>query len=171
MQDQRLGDLGADAAQRIQRGHRLLEHHGDPVAAQAAHRLFAQAHEFPPLEADRAADPRALRRKSHQRKRRHRLSGAGFADDPEAFAFAEAEARAVDDPDGAALPRQVDDEVSSPRAASLGPRLEPGVERVAQTVAQKVEAEHAERDGGAGIDRQMRRIVEHILRVGQHPPP
>ena len=31
---------------------------------------------------------------------------------PRTLAFAEAEARAVDDPDGAALPRQVDDEVS-----------------------------------------------------------
>jgi hypothetical protein len=111
MEDERLGDLAPDAAQRVQRGHRLLEHHGDSVAAEAAHRLLARSHEFAPLEADRAADQRALRRKAHQRQRRHRLAGARLADDPKAFAFIEAEGRAVDDPDGAAPDRQVDDQV------------------------------------------------------------
>ncbi len=52
MQDERLGDLGADAAQRVQRRHRLLEHHGDPVAAQAAHRLLVEPDHLARLEAD-----------------------------------------------------------------------------------------------------------------------
>ena len=38
MQAQRLGDLAADGVQRVQRRHRLLEHHADAVAAQRAQR-------------------------------------------------------------------------------------------------------------------------------------
>ena len=117
MQDERLGDLRADPVQRVQRGHRLLKDHRDPVAAQAPHRLFGEAHEFAPLEPDRAADPRALGREAHQRQRRHRLAGARFADHAEALALVEAEGRAVDDADRAVRQRQVDDEVSRPRAA------------------------------------------------------
>ena len=40
VQVQRLGDLLLDGVERIERGHRLLEHHGDAVAADVAqHRL------------------------------------------------------------------------------------------------------------------------------------
>ena len=55
MQDQRLGDLRADAMQRVQRRHRLLKDHRDAVAAQAPHLGFAGAGKVAPLEADRAA--------------------------------------------------------------------------------------------------------------------
>ena len=111
MQDERLGDLRPDPMQRVQGGHRLLEDHRDPVAAERPHRLLAEAHELAALEADRAADARALRGEPHQRERGHRLAGAQFADDAEALALVEAEGRAVDDADGAARARQVDDEV------------------------------------------------------------
>ena len=38
----RLGDLVADGVDRVEAGHRLLEHHGDVVAADAAHRLLVE---------------------------------------------------------------------------------------------------------------------------------
>ena len=89
MQAQRLGDLGADALQRIERAHRLLKHHGDAVAADLAHLGFGQAGEIAAGEAQRARDLRALGQQRHQRQRRHRLAGARFADDAETVARVE----------------------------------------------------------------------------------
>ena len=43
MQDQHLVDLLLDGVQRIERGHRLLEHHGDVVAADIAQLRFGRA--------------------------------------------------------------------------------------------------------------------------------
>ena len=51
----RLGDLAADGHRRVQRGHRVLEDHGDVVAANLAHLLFGQLHELPADQAHRAA--------------------------------------------------------------------------------------------------------------------
>ena len=97
MQHQGLSDLRAHAMQRIERRHRLLEDHGDAVAAQFPHRLFIEADEFPPLEADRTGDARALRREAHQRQGCHRLAGPGFAHDPQALALGERKRGAIDD--------------------------------------------------------------------------
>ena len=40
---QRLGELGADPVERVERGHRLLEDHGDLLAADAVELAFRQA--------------------------------------------------------------------------------------------------------------------------------
>ena len=52
----RLDDLVADGEARIERGHRLLEDHGEPVAAQVAQRLVGRVQEIEAVEADRAGD-------------------------------------------------------------------------------------------------------------------
>ena len=126
--------------------------------------------ELAPLEADRAAEPRAFRRRPISASAVIVLPEPEFADDAEALALAEAEGHAVDD---AAAPFASGRSMArSATSSSMSrPRLESRVERVAQAVAEQVEAEHAERDGEAGIDGEARRDVHPGLRVGQHAPP
>ena len=111
MQHQRLGDLRADAMERIERRHRLLEDHGDAVAAQTSHRLFPETYKFPLLEPDRSRDPRAFWSQRHQSERGHRLAGAGFADHPEALALRERKRRPIDDALRAPGRREIDGEL------------------------------------------------------------
>ena len=111
MQDQRLGDLAADAVQRVERRHRLLEHHADAVAAQPLHLGLVEPGEVDALEPQGAGNRRAFRQQAHQRQRGHRLAGAGFADDPEAVAAVERERHVVDDAARPVGRRQVDGEV------------------------------------------------------------
>ena len=42
----RLGDLPADRQHRVQRSHRLLEHHADVAAPHLAHLLLGQPHQI-----------------------------------------------------------------------------------------------------------------------------
>ena len=53
MQQQNLADLLLDRVQRIERGHRLLEHDGDVVAAHAPHVAFGERQQIAALEGDR----------------------------------------------------------------------------------------------------------------------
>ena len=80
VQPQRLGDLVAHRVQRVERRHRLLEHHADAAAAQLAHRRLVETDQLAPVEADRAADLRTLGQQAHQRQRGDRLAAAGFTD-------------------------------------------------------------------------------------------
>ena len=48
----RLRDLGADALHRVERGHRVLEHHGDVVPADLAVLVSADAAQRPAGEPD-----------------------------------------------------------------------------------------------------------------------
>ena len=56
MQPDGLADLAADGEDRIERGHRLLEDHRDPRAANRAHLGLAQIQQILTLEDDLAAD-------------------------------------------------------------------------------------------------------------------
>ena len=97
MLDQRLGDLLADAHDRIERGHRLLEHHRDGVAADAAHLGFGKPDQLAAVQPDAAFDPPGrVRHQAHDGERRHALAAAGFADHAEDFAARERPAHIVD---------------------------------------------------------------------------
>jgi hypothetical protein len=52
--EQGLADLALDVVERVERGHRLLEDHADPVPADLAHERVAAADELGALEADAA---------------------------------------------------------------------------------------------------------------------
>jgi hypothetical protein len=79
-----LGELLADRVAGIEGGHRLLEHHGHPVAAQAFGRRRV---EVLALERERTRAPhRVAGEQTHQRQRRHRLAAAGLPDDAQRFA-------------------------------------------------------------------------------------
>ena len=58
VQEQGLAHLPGDRVQRVQRGHRLLEDHGDAVAAHLPHDMLARAHQLPTVETDA---PRGVR--------------------------------------------------------------------------------------------------------------
>jgi hypothetical protein len=58
-------DLVADAVERVERGHRLLEDHRDLDAAVAVQRRRAQADQFLPTVAHRAFGPAIRRKEAH----------------------------------------------------------------------------------------------------------
>src|SRR6185437_2920936 len=88
---------------RVERCHRLLEDHGNVIAAHRAHRRLVKAQQIAALEPDRAADDPAGRRRheTHERERGHALATAGFADDGQRLAAPQRERHAVDRLDGA----------------------------------------------------------------------
>ena len=98
MEPERLRDLLADRHGRIQRGHRVLQDHRDPRAAELAHLLGALGEQALAVEDDVAPDDLAagLGHQSQDRQAGHRLAGARFADDPECLAALDGERRAVD---------------------------------------------------------------------------
>src|SRR5215472_16819382 len=81
----RLGDLIADGEGGIERGHRLLEDHGDVAASPLAQLRSRKPAQIDPLEQYLAAQDaaRRARHKAHDRERRHAFSTAALADDPE----------------------------------------------------------------------------------------
>ena len=80
------GDLLANPHQRIERRHRLLEHHGDAAAAQRQPFRRAERQQVLAVEQDLAGFSRhRFRQQAHQRMRAHRFAGAGFSDHAEDF--------------------------------------------------------------------------------------
>ena len=98
MAHQRLVDLPPDRHQRVQRGHRLLEDHRQPGAAQIGHLGFGEAEQIAPLEDDAVGAEFGRRRfqQAHEGERGQRLAAAAFADQAEGFAVAQLEGDAVD---------------------------------------------------------------------------
>ena len=82
-----LGELARDLEHRIERRHRVLEHHGDAVAAHVAQLFLRHLHDVAALEQDLAAgDAGGLVQQPHQRQGGDGFSGAGFADNAERLA-------------------------------------------------------------------------------------
>ena len=96
--EQDLSDLLLDRVQRVQRGHRLLEHHPDAFAADRQQVLVGQADHFRAGDPDRA--PRVarvlVRQELHHRQRRHALPRARLADQRHRLAPVDVEADAPD---------------------------------------------------------------------------
>ena len=106
VQLQDLADLPLDRVERVERGHRLLEHHGDVVAAHLAHLVLVGGDQVLALEQDAAG--RVMRGRVGQelqdRQGRDRLAGAGFADERHRLAGHDVERDAVDREHVAARP-------------------------------------------------------------------
>jgi hypothetical protein len=56
MEDDPFGDLLSDREDRIERGHRLLKDHRDPVSPYFPHLFFGKGQKVFPLEEDPASD-------------------------------------------------------------------------------------------------------------------
>ena len=117
-----LGDLLADAHQRIERGHRLLKDHRDARPAQRLLLGLGQAQDVARFEHGAAGfHAHARRQQPHQRIRGHRLSRATFADHAKDLAFLDAQ-RHVLDSEGAIGPlRQSDAEMLDGQSAHALP--------------------------------------------------
>jgi len=111
VQAQWFGDLAADRVQRVQGGHRLLEHHADPASAQAAHRGVVETEQLGVVEAHRTAGARCVGQQPHQREGVHRLAAAGLADQADRLAAFERERHAAQRIGRAARRRQGDAQV------------------------------------------------------------
>ena len=114
---QRFGNLVADGVERRQRGHRLLEDHGDAPAAQSVHgvALRRQGRDVDGLSArrvveeDRAArDPGLVRQDLEDGLRGHRLAGAGLADERHRLPFRDVEGQSVDGTEVSGIGAEID---------------------------------------------------------------
>ncbi len=93
----RLGDLRAHGVERVHRGERVLEDHGDLLAAPGPHPILGQGVEVGAVEQYLAGDlcP-ALLEEAHQRLAGDGLAGAGLADEADGLAPVQGEVHAVD---------------------------------------------------------------------------
>ena len=119
-----LDDLLADGERRVERAHRLLEDHRDPVAAQLAHRRRRQLEQIGALEPDLAAGDAARRprHESHDRQCGDALAAAGLADDAERAARLQREAHAVDGAELAAFDVETGAEITDLEQRAHRPR-------------------------------------------------
>ncbi len=93
----RLRHLVADGEQRVQRGHRVLQDHGDAPAPHAAHLRVGFLQQVLALEQHPAAgDPRRRRQQAQDGERQRALAGAGLADDAQRLAGVDAKRHLVD---------------------------------------------------------------------------
>jgi hypothetical protein len=98
MEAQRLGDMGADRHHRIERRHRLLEDHGDAIAADRRHLALAERSEVATVEPDRPArHPARFLQEPHDGQCRHALAAAALAHQGHGLMRIDREADAVDD--------------------------------------------------------------------------
>ena len=93
-----LGDLVADLHHRIERGHRLLEDHRHALAAQAAQLRLRFGEQVLALSRISPSTGFSSLRgiEAHDRVRRHRFAGAGFADHADDLAAPDREGDALD---------------------------------------------------------------------------
>ena len=90
------GDLIADGEHGVEGGHRLLEDHGDPRAAHAAHRLGVLGEQVLALEEHATGGhPPGRRHQPHDGQRGDALSAAALPHEPENLTAPDGEAHAV----------------------------------------------------------------------------
>ena len=117
---QRLDQLGADGQHRIERRHRVLEHHRERPAAQLAQLLRRQLQQVLPVEHHAAGELCLLRQQLQDRARQHGLAATGFADDAERPPGADGEVDMIDRAQIAARRRQIDRDILDGKQRSLG---------------------------------------------------
>ena len=93
-----LADLPLHRVQRIERGHRLLEHHGDVVAAHLSQVALIGIEQFLTLEAHRArrVGRRGIGQQLQDRQGRDRLARSRLADQCQRLALVDGEGHLVD---------------------------------------------------------------------------
>ena len=114
VQRQHLGDLAADGVERIEGGHRLLEDHRDPVAADLAQPACRGADYVDAVHLDAAARVRGDRigQELEDRERRYRLARAALAHQRHGLAPLDVEGDAGDGTHGLDGAREIDREVA-----------------------------------------------------------
>ncbi len=115
MQLQDFHHLLRDRVQRVERGHRLLEDHGDLVAAHLPQLLLVGLQQVLSFEQDLPAwmAGRRVGQELQHRQRRHRLARTGFAHQRHRLALADVEGDVVDGRRHLAALRKGDGEVAN----------------------------------------------------------
>ena len=95
---QSLTNLVLDVEDRIQSGHRILEHHADTLPPDVFHLALVELEDVFALQQHLSADVVAGRRgyEAHHRQSRHGLAGPRFSNDAECLAAPELEAHSLD---------------------------------------------------------------------------
>ena len=107
----RLDDLPADPVDGVEGGHRVLEDHPDPLAAELAKLGLARLDQVGPAQRDRPLDPRVRRAgQADDRLGGDALARARLADDRQHLAGGEVEGDAVDRAQDAVFGREGDRE-------------------------------------------------------------
>ena len=96
MQPKHLDHLGADLQVRVQRGHRVLEDHGNLLAPDAVQGGGRQSQDLLVAEPDAARGAPVAGQQAHDRHEKLALAGAGFPDHADRFAGHDIEADIVD---------------------------------------------------------------------------
>ena len=106
-------DLLADGLQGVERGHGVLEDHGDALAADGDPFLFLlELGEIHPAVFDGAVvDPAVIVQKAHEGLRKNRLAGAGLAHDGEALTLIKIQADAPDGGEDLAAEVELDHQI------------------------------------------------------------
>ncbi|MCY1431482.1 hypothetical protein D9M71_474520 [compost metagenome] len=90
-------DLKAHRVAGVERGHRVLEDHGQVLADHLATLARAELEHVLAIETEGVGgDDAGGVDQAHQRHHGHRLAGAGFADDGQHFAFVHSQVQAID---------------------------------------------------------------------------
>ena len=113
MRFQRFADLKADGEAGIERRHRLLEDHRHVFAGDAPPLVRAHRREIRAVEGHAVGGHgRGRRQEAHRRQHRHRLAGAGFADDRQHFVALERQVEPVHRRERAVACRERDGEIA-----------------------------------------------------------
>src|SRR5689334_13533078 len=100
MQSQRFRNLLSYGKDRIQRTHRVLEDHGDVVAADRAHLGVRELRQITSIEKNLARDDLSRRSdEPHDRQRRDRFTATTFTDQSQQLAGIEIKTDTVDGAD------------------------------------------------------------------------
>ena len=91
MQPDRLGDLIADGAHRVEGVHRALEHHRDIAPAVWTHTAIAAGEDVDPSEQDLPGNLSVRRQQAHHREHHGGLAASRLADDPKPIARVQGE--------------------------------------------------------------------------------
>ena len=88
MHARNFGQLLADREKRIERGHRILENHRDPIAADVGQFVLRQFQQIATLKPCGSAENlcRRHRQQAEHRQARHAFARTAFANDAKRFA-------------------------------------------------------------------------------------
>ena len=113
MHVERFADLGADAAEGVERAQRVLQHEGEAATADAAPLALREAPEVDVAPAEALGlDGRAGTGDAEQGPGRHALARTGLADDRDALPGADVERDAAHGVDVAGAPGEGDGQVA-----------------------------------------------------------
>ena len=175
MQSHDLGDLLADGQQRIQAAHRFLEDHADLVAADPSHVRLRQQQQVPAAKQHASAGnlPRRCRHQPHDGQRGHRLAAAGLAHDRQRLAGDNREADAIHRARDRAVGVEQGSQVlnlEQRRVRSCQP-AQPWIERIAQSVAHRLQRKHRQDNAKSRRKDQPIGILHVLLCRGDHVAP